>query len=66
LPDPPPPEKLATTVGRPLINALKWHQRAAPVIALGPICRRLEDYRAAALALALRLRSMVGSVAQEK
>ena len=47
LPDPPPAEKVPSMVGRPLIDALKWRVRAAPVVALGPICRRLEDYRSA-------------------
>jgi purine catabolism regulator len=47
LPDPPSEDKLLATVGRLLADALKWHGRTAPVVALGPVCRRLEDYRAA-------------------
>jgi purine catabolism regulator len=48
LPDPPPSaEKVAATVGRQLIDALNWHRTPASVVALGPVCRRLEDYRSA-------------------
>jgi purine catabolism regulator len=47
LPDPPSEDKLSATVGRLLIDALKWRGLSAPVVALGPVCRRLEDYRAA-------------------
>lgn len=48
LPDPPAsPETLVATIGRPLIDVLKWHRRASPVVALGPLCGGLEDYRGA-------------------
>ncbi len=45
--DQPPAEKVPSMIGRPRSMPTKWRGRAAPSQALGPICRRLEDYRSA-------------------
>ncbi|MGF7159249.1 purine catabolism regulator [Rhodoligotrophos appendicifer] len=41
------PQRLLATLGRQLTDMLRWRHGESPVMALGPVCRRPEDYRAA-------------------
>jgi hypothetical protein len=48
LPDPAhDADALTASLGGPLRDIVKWHCEAAPMIAIGPVCTRLEDYQPA-------------------
>jgi len=40
-------ENITATVGRQMLEAVRWHGRSRPVLAVGPLCRQLEDYEGA-------------------
>jgi hypothetical protein len=40
-----PFEKFAATLGRQILDAVKWHIGGQPTVAIGPVCEQVEDYR---------------------